>query len=240
MLVKTNGIVLHSLKYSDSASIMTVYTRQFGRVSYMVHGVNKKKSVCRAAFLQALTIVEMDVLHVPGKEIQQIKDMRLAYPFVGIPFHPVKNSLALFISELLFRTLRRTEPDESLYLFLENSIQTLDCCEAGISNFHLIFLIKLSRHLGFEPNQDETTATYFDLMNGVFLKQKPLHIHFLTSDMSGDFAALLHCDYSDMHELLLSRQRRVDLLESLIQYYRLHIPDFQGLHSLAVLQSLFD
>jgi len=240
MLVKTNGIVLHSLKYSDSASIMTVYTRQFGRVSYMVHGVNKKKSVCRAAFLQALTIVEMDVYHVPGKEIQRIKDMRLAYPFVSIPFHPVKNSVALFLSELLFRTLRRTEPDESLYLFLENSIQTLDCCEEGISNFHLVFLLKLSRYLGFEPNQDEVNAAYFDLMNGVFLKQKPLHVHFLAPDISGDFAALLRCDYSDMRLLSLTRQKRVDLLESMVQYYRLHIPDFHGLHSLAVLQSLFD
>jgi DNA repair protein RecO (recombination protein O) len=206
----------------------------------MVHGVNKKKSVCRAAFMQPLTVVDMDVYHTPGKEIQRIKDMRLAFPLVGIPFHPVKNSLALFLSELLFRTLRRTEPDESLYLFLENSIQTLDCCEEGISNFHLIFLLKFSRYLGFEPNQDETDGTYFDLMNGVFLKQKPLHVHFLPPELSRDFAALLGCDYTDMHRLVLSRQKRVDLLEGMIEYYRLHIPDFHGLHSLAVLQSLFD
>ena len=240
MQVKTLGIVLHAVKYSDSASIVTVYTRQFGRVSYMVHGVNKKKSVFRAAFMQPLTLVDMDVYHVPGKEIQRIKDLRLAYPFVSIPFHPVKNSMALFLSELLFRTLRRAEPDEGLYLFLENSIQILDCCEEGISNFHLVFLLKFSRYLGFEPNQDDMQAAYFDLMNGVFLRNKPSHIHFLSPEVSVDFAALLHSDYADMHQLVLTRQKRVNLLVSTIEYYRLHIPDFHGLHSLAVLQSLFD
>ena len=83
MQVKTTGIVLHSIKYSDSANIVTVYTRHFGRVSYMVHGVNKKKSVCRPAYLQALSMLEMDVYHVPGKSIQRIKDMRTMYQFTG-------------------------------------------------------------------------------------------------------------------------------------------------------------
>lgn len=148
MLTKTNGIVLHSIKHNDSSTIITVYTQQFGRVSYLVHGANKKKSVVRASYLQPLSLVEMDVSHIPGKDIQRIKDIRMLHLFTGIPFDAVKNSLAIFISELLFRTLRQTEPDESLFLFLENSILQLDYCEQGIANFHLVFLIKLTRYLG--------------------------------------------------------------------------------------------
>jgi len=102
MQVKTTGIVIHSIKYSDSSTIVTVYTRQFGRVSYMVHGVNKKRSVFRAAFLQPLSILELDVIHSPGKEIQRIKDIQLEHPFIDIPYNPVKNALALFLSEMLF------------------------------------------------------------------------------------------------------------------------------------------
>lgn len=240
MQVKTTGIVLHSIKFSDSATIVTMYTRQFGRVSYMVHGVNKKKSVFRTAYLQPLSILEMDVFHTPEKDIQRIKDIQIGYPFTGIPFDPVKNAVALFISEMLFRTLRQTEPDESVFLFLENSIQQLDCCDDGIANFHLLFLIKLTRYLGFEPNSDEEKTTYFDLMNGVFKKEKPLHLHFLMPDDSADFAALLHADYSNMQLMIFSRSKRLRLLESMVEYYRLHIPDFHGLHSLEVLQSLFD
>src|ERR1035437_6561749 len=100
MQIKTSGIVLHSIKHTDSSSIITVYTRQFGRVSYMVRGVNKKKSVCRAAFLQPLSMVQMEVSHSPGKNIQNIKEMRMENLFTGIPFNPVKSSLALFLSEV--------------------------------------------------------------------------------------------------------------------------------------------
>ena len=128
MQEKTSGIVLHSIKYSDSATIVTIYTSQFGRVSYMVHGANKKKSVFRSAFLQPLSIVELDVVHLPGKDLQRVKDVRIAYPFTRVPFDPIKNSLALFLSEVLFRTLRQTEPDESLFLFLDNSIFNSNFC----------------------------------------------------------------------------------------------------------------
>ena len=240
MQIKTAGIVLHSLKYSDSATIVTIYTQQFGRVSYMVYGVNKKKAVCRPALLQPLSIVELDVTHTPTKEIQRIKEIRTAIPFIEIPFEPVKNSIALFLSEVLFRTLRQSEPDEELFDFLEKSIQLLDCCERGIANFHLIFLLKLSRYLGCAPNSEKETNGYFDLINGVFLQQKPLHSHYLLPELSKDFLKLLNLDYQNMENSVFSRKRRMELLESIVEYYRLHIPDFNGLHSLEVLQSLFD
>lgn len=240
MQVKTRSIILHSIKYSDTATIITAYTQQFGRASYLVHGVNKKKSNCRAALLQPLSLLEMDVFHTPGKDLQRIKEIQVYFPFNSIPYHPLKNAVALFLSEMLYRTLKQPEPDENLFLFLENSLQQLDSCEEGISNFHLVFLIKLTRYLGFEPNQDEKTIRYFDLMNGVFLFDKPLHVHYLLPDTAADFAALLHADYNNMQLLSMSRQRRLKLLECLVEYYKLHIPDFHSLHSLTVLQSLFD
>jgi DNA repair protein RecO (recombination protein O) len=240
MQIKTTGIVLHSIKYSDSQTIITIYTHQFGRVSYMVHGVNKKKSICRAAFIQPLSIVEMDVTHMPGKDIQRIKEMRMEHQFTGIPFNPVKNSLALFLSEILFRTLRQTGPDENLFMFLENSIQQLDCCEEGIANFHLIFLLKLTRYLGFEPNQADMNGRYFDLMNGIFQDEKPLHVHFLLPEVTEDFISTLDKDYSTMNALHFTRETRAFLLKGIVDYYKLHIPEFHSLNSLEILHCLFD
>lgn len=240
MQVKTTGIVLHSIKHGDSSIIITVYTEQFGRVAYMIHGANKKKSVVRSALIQPLSIVEMDVFHSPGKDIQRIKDIRMKYQFNGIPIHPVKNSLALFVSEMLYRVLRQTEPDERLFLFLENSIQQLDHCDVGLANFHLVFLLKLTRYLGFEPNADSDHSKYFDLMNGIFQLEKPLHTHYLLPEPTNYFAEVLEADYSTMQNLAFSRAVRMQLLESIIEYYRLHIPEFKGLNSLSILQSLFD
>ena len=96
MLQKTNGIVLHSTKYNDNATIVTIYTQLFGRISYMVYGVNKKKSTFRAAFLQPLSLVEIDVFHSHSKNIQSIKDIRSNFPLIGIPYHPIKKLIGTF------------------------------------------------------------------------------------------------------------------------------------------------
>ncbi|WP_163631600.1 DNA repair protein RecO [Paludibacter sp. 221] len=240
MQIKTTGIVLHTVKYSDSANITTIYTRECGRVPYMVYGANKKKAVCRAAFLQPLSIVDLEVTHHPGKEIQRIKEIKAGYLFAEIPFHPAKNAIALFLSEVLFRVLRQSEPDDELFCFLEESIKTLDLSGEGTSNFHLIFLVKLTRFLGCSPNYEQENSGYFDLINGVFLRQRPIHTHYLIPDISKNLLLLLNTDYGEIENAVFSRKQKIELLESLVEYYKLHIPDFNGLHSLEVLQNVFD
>ncbi len=240
MLIKTSGIVIHSLKYSDNSTIVTIYTTQFGRTTYMVHAVNKKKSKFRASFLQPLSIVEMNVYHHPSKSIQTIKDINIVYPFTGIPYNPIKNSLALFIAEVLYRALKTSEPDDELFNFMQNSIQALDCCEEGLANFHLVFMMKLCRYLGFSPNREGINLKYFDLENGVFVAEKPLHKHFLDEETTFYFLKTLYTDYVEMKNIVLNRTIRLKIIESLIDYYKLHIPDFKGLKSLIILQELFD
>lgn len=237
---KTRAIILNAKKYSDKAIIVTVYSMQFGRTSYLVYGMNNKKSSFRPAFSQALTLVDIDVVHSPKKDIQSIKDIRIAHPFSGIPFHPVRNSLALFVSEIIYRTLQHSEPDEDLYQFLESSITELDVCSSGLANFHLVFLLKLSRYLGFVPNNDDVSTKYFDLMHGDYTQAKPLHQHFLDEKETLLFLKISKCDYKNMESITISREIRYKMLESIIEYYKLHIPDFKGLNSLSILQELFD
>lgn len=237
---KTSAIILNAKKYSDKAIIVTVYSMQYGRTSYLVYGMNNKKSVFRPAFSQALTLVEIDVVHSSKKDIQTIKDIRIAHPFVGIPVHPVRSSLALFVSEIIYRCLQHAEPDELLYNFLEKSILELDACTNGLANFHLVFLLKLSRYLGFEPNNDDVSEKYFDLMNGIFTSIQPLHQHFLTDEYCALFLKIAKCDYQQLDSISMNREKRAHLLESIIEFYKLHIPGFKGLNSLSVLQELFD
>ena len=240
MNAKTLGIVLHSIKYSDSSNIISVFTKDFGRVSYIVYGAHKKKSSVRSSFFQPLSIVEMEVTHSPGRDLHRIKEIKMVHLFTEIPYHPVKNALALFLSEVLYRTLKQDDVDESLFLFLENSIQQLDYCERGMANFHLVFLMKLTRYLGFAPNDDGREFRYFDLINGVFLQERPNHNHFILPEVAKYFYSVLHTDYSVLDSLIMSREARVEIVEILIEYYRLHLPDFHGVQSIDVLQSLFD
>lgn len=240
MQAKTTGIILHQVKHTDSSSIVTIYTREFGRVAYMVRGANKKKSACRAALMQPLSIVEMNVTHHPKKEIQNIRDMRIAIPFTQIPFDPVKNGIALFITEVLYKTLKHAVSDEELFCFIESSICELDLCQKGVGNFHLVFMAGLAKRLGFAPNVEHVeNPRYFDMVNGVFEVQKPLHFHFLEADSALLFKDIMCVDYDFLHTLSITRKKRTEALYSLVDYFKIHLPEFHSLKSISVLQELW-
>lgn len=240
MLHKTKGIVVHAAKYSDVSWIVTIFTEQFGRESYMVYGINKKKASFRAAYLFPFTQVEMNVSHATGKDIHQIKEVLVTQPANQISQHPVKNAIALFLAEVLFKTLNTAEPDFQLYGFLENSIQILEHCKEGVANFHLLFLVRLTRYLGFEPNIENSDNSVFDLLNGVFTSTRPNHVHYLPVDDSCLLAQLLQSSFLEMEQLNLDRNTRNQMLQHLITYYRLHVTGFNGVQSVSILHELFD
>jgi len=240
MLTKTPGLVLRTLKYSDKSTIVTVYTRDYGRVSYIVYGLNGKKSGVRAACFLPLSLIEVTASYHPGKEFQQLREVRVLNSLTNIYSHPLKNALTHFTAELLYKTLKQPEPEVHLYDFLEQSVLSLEQTDAEIANFHLVFMMKLSGYLGFEPNPEEKNARYFDLLNGIFLTNKPLHSHFLSAEMSTIFNSLLQLSFESGNTLVLSREKRNELLNGLIEYYKLHVPEFHGLSSVSVLHEMFN
>ena len=235
---KTLGIILHSLKHSDKSSVITIYTEQFGRMSYMVYAINNKKSKFRAAFMQPLSLVELDVYHQPNRDIQQIKDIKISTPFVDIYSNPIKNLIALFVSELLCKTLRHVEAEPELFRFLYNSVIFLDTCNEGLANFFMVFMMKLTSFLGFEPNIENDNNKYFDMLNGVFTNNAPNHKNILQGEILHFFIQVLNTDFENLNTLHLTRENRRKITEALIEYYHLHVVGFQELKSLEVLQEL--
>lgn len=241
MITKTSGLVLRTIKHSDKSSVITVYTREYGRVTYIAYGLNGKKSAIRTACFLPLSIIEITEAHRPGKEIRQLKEARILHNLNLIYNHPVKNALIFFIAELLYKTLKQPEPEPQLFDFLEYSILSLEHNKDKLSDFHLTFMIRLSSYLGFKPNEEnKENARYFDLMNGIFLSHQPLHKHFLSPDMTLVFSSLLSISSESGENLRISRGKRSQLLEILMEYYKLHIPDFYGLNSVSVLHELFN
>ena len=241
MLCTTKGIVLHSIPYKDTYSIIYMYTESFGRSSYMVsRRTGKKTSVSRSLFMP-LSVLDLEVEHLNKRDIHKIKEARIAYPMNSILYDPVKNVLALFIAEVLFRAVKDTQPDERLFRFLSDSILLLDSVERGVANFHIVFLIHLLHYLGIYPNtEDRREGTYFDMMNGVFVMQQPSHPYFLSPSETKVMSRLLKITYENMSLYSFSRQDRVLIIQRLFDYYRLHLPDFAEIRSLQVLQALFD
>lgn len=239
MLTKTQGIVLRTIKYSDKASIATIYTREYGRVSFMVYGVAGRKSGTKGAMLSPLSLVELNCLFMPGKEIQQLRELRPLETSYAISLDPVKNAIALFLAELFIKTLRQPQADEALFDFLSNAIRQLHYIDAGIANFHLILMLKLTRFMGFYPNRSDAPFRYFDLMNGEFTFNAPLHTHYINHERTLQLAKLLEVQFTNLPDLNIGRADRIALLEAMIEYYRLHVADFHGLNSMEVLHELF-
>jgi DNA repair protein RecO (recombination protein O) len=237
MQQKTRGIVLRSLKYGDSGMIATIYTEAFGRMSFIMQGIHGKKSSVKGSLLKQLFLLEMEVDYKPGRELQRVKELKNISPFGAIPFGIVKSSLALFLAELLEKVLREEESRPDLFEFLFKSIQILDLLEDGVNNFHLLFLIQLTRFLGFAPaNNYSAVNPVFDMVAGNFVQLPPAHPWFLKTHESGILAQLIGMNYQNLSAFNPDQGSRNRWLDFILEYYGLHQGNKLNLKSLEILR----
>ncbi len=241
MLEKTKGVVLYTTAYNDKLSVVHIYTELFGRTAYAVSLSSSRRSARLRTFFSPFSVLEMEVEHKPGRELQRIREVQPLLVFQHLPYDEAKRSLVLFLSEFLARTIREPEANLPFFDFLVHSIQILDYLEEGKANFHLCFLIQYSNFLGFYPNvEGYQEGDYFDMMNGIFTSSLPGHGYFLYPEEARYFALLMRMNYQNLHLFKLSRTERWQILERVITYFRLHHPGLGTLRSLDVLRSLFD
>lgn len=241
MLVKTEAVVLHSLKYGDSRMIVDVFTREAGRLSLMVPVPKTSKSRLKKQYFQPMTLLEVECDLRPHRQLQQLRDARLLSPYTSMPFSPEKLAISLFVAEFLYYALHSEQQEKLLFSYVCDSMQWLDMAVSDYANFHLTFLMRLSRFLGFYPNLDDyVEGAVFDLRAATFSKTVPLHRDFLSAEQSARIQQLMRMDFPTMHLFRLSRHERNEITGVLLYYYRLHLPQFPELKSLAVLQELWN
>lgn len=149
MLHKTSAIVLHTTPYSNTSVIAKLYTREFGLQGYLVNSVRSAKAKNKNAYFQPLTLLDLVVYHNPAKNLQRISQLEYLHRFSRIPFQTHTGAQALFIAEVLYRTIREEESNPVLFDFITESILFLDKSDEPLPDFHLLFLLKLAAFLGF-------------------------------------------------------------------------------------------
>lgn len=242
MLQKTLGIVLHALKYNDASLIADIYTEVAGRASFLVSVPSSRKAAVKSVLFQPLSLVELEVDFRPNTSIYKVKEAKSFYPFSTLPYDPYKSAIALFLSEFLYRAVREEVENRPLFAYLQHSMIWLDECRDGFANFHLVFLMRLSRFLGLYPNlEDYQSGDYFDLQNACFTSLRPqLHSHYIGPEEASRLTMLMRMNYETMHLFAMNRVERARCLTIMNEYYRLHLPDFPVLKSLEILKELFD
>jgi DNA repair protein RecO (recombination protein O) len=241
MIEKLKGVVLHTTPYGDGKLIVDAFTEQRGRTSLLAKRPRSRKAGAGPGTFMPLALLEMEAEVRPTRSLLEIKEARWGYPFRSLPFHPVKCALGLFLAEFLRHALREGDDSEALYAYLEAAIQWLDRAERPVANFHLVFLMKLTRFLGLLPNTEEfVRGCWFDLRAAQFVALKPLHPDALSPDEAEKMAQLVRLNFETMHLFAMNRTERGRCLEVILLYYRLHVPEFGELKSVEVLKELFD
>lgn len=239
MLHKTRGIVLKTTSYGESSVITQVFTEKFGLQSYIINGVKKPRAKISLNMLQPLHLLDMVVYHKNNGGIQRVAELKNAPLLQTIPYNIVKSSIVMFLNEVLYKTIKQQSADEHLFDFLFSAVELLDHQNAGLANFHLLFLVRLSRYLGFYPDRYMAgEADYFDLKNGTFSRYKPDGLQFLSQPYTNIFAQLLQADMSDCGALQLGNQERRYLINKLLDYYAMHTENFGNIHSHEVLEEV--
>jgi len=232
MLIKTRAIALHYVKYGESSIIACLYTEKLGRISCMVSSVHKKNSSFPASLFLPLTLLETDLYHKPARDIQRIKEMNCLMHFSTIPFRIEKSTIALFISELLFKTLKEEEANPSLFEFLFNAIQLLDIKEEGSRNFHLAFLLHYMKYLGIFPVQHDT----------IRLTEGPqdfiLPVDAGKDEING-LHQLMHNSLGQLENIRITNRTRSFLLDRILEFYLYHLDQMAGIRSIQVLKEVF-
>ena len=235
------GIVLQSIRYGDTSLIVKVFTRSLGLRSYMVKGALNHNAKSRAALFQNLHLINYVEAGKPNKgSLGYLKDVQLTTVYQSIPFVMNKSAILMYVSELLSKTLTEQEKNEPLYDFIEQSLLWLDLVEADYANFPLYFTLELTRHLGFYPKTNYTEGYCFDMMEGQFAHDYPVHPYYFDNANAIILSRFLDAGIDQACRLPLNVSQRREMLDGIITFMRLHAPVMKGFKSHEVLKTVLE
>tara|TARA_B100001778_G_scaffold106312_1_gene86994 strand:- start:966 stop:1670 length:705 start_codon:yes stop_codon:yes gene_type:complete len=234
MIISSNAVVLSKLKYKDNDLIVKLLIRDIGVTSFIVKGSTKKN---KSNYFQQLSVLEIEFDFNSRKNLHYFKEFDLKNNSKTIHTDFKKMSVIIFLSEILSKILTHQEKDYELYDFIEESIFYYDNSFFN-PNFHLSFLINLSKYLGFYPEIQNNHCKYFNLQHGLYSDIKDSK-YVLEGDDLKVFNMILGTNFDGSSELTITSMQRKKLLDNIILYYNLHIENFKVVKSLEVLRKLF-
>ena len=238
---QSRAIVLRQIKYSETSLVLKIYTEKEGLLSFIAKGVREKKVSFAQHSFKLLNLLDLSYRETRKSELRQIVDLKVIDPFTDLPFNPIKRTIAIFIAELIQNAIKEQEPNKKLFEFLYNSIHWIDLSKQSYSHFHLLFMIKFTKYLGFYPMlEGYKDALYFDLQQGVFSGVRPQNTHYIDSEELNAWKQLVNAKLESNNSLMFSNTLKRKLLQTMMLYYKLHLIHFKELNSHHILQSVFN
>lgn len=237
---KARGIVLNCVKYGESALIVNMLTDAYGRQSYIVQGIGSVRGrTSKMALFQPLSMLQFEGIISSKSDLHRLRDTQNAVPYATLRFDIRKSTIALFMAEVLYRLVGESERNSDLFDFVWGSVEALDALQEGVANFHLWWLANISRHIGFAPDTEFEQGMIFDMREGRFTAEVPLHNDLMMQCQAKLLHQLLNIDFTEVATLQLNRTERCTMLAELVKYYALHLESICNVRSIAILQEVF-
>ena len=215
-MTNTGLIVLHTTKFGENSLVVHTLSKDYGRRSFLVKGAGKKSMM--SLFLP-LNVLEADILETNKSTLFTARNLTAKHPLLGIRNNMFKNSMTMFMSEVLYRCVKDGANEEGLYEWCERNILLLDSIESDFSNFHIRFLLELSIALGFSPQTQDLmpfTGVHYPVVER-FMKES----------------------FAESMLIPLSGAVRNEIAEELLRYIEFHTESALNVNSLKVLRELF-
>ncbi|MEI6817001.1 MAG: DNA repair protein RecO [Bacteroidota bacterium] len=241
MSTKTRGIIFHTIKYGETGLIVKIYTETSGLQSFIISNVTSKKTKMKGGIFEPMTLVELIFEPKENRSLQRIKEIRTSPTFHSISTDIVKSSLLLFMNEIVYKSIKEQgHPDQPLFDYIFTSLLILDLNPKPNPNFHLYFMVQLSRLFGFFPLGEYSELTpYFDLKEGKFIQSNIELLITMNENLSSDLYFLMNCDIDELENLKLNHSIRKSLMNKLLLYFELHLSTFKNMKTPDILEAIF-
>ena len=238
MLISTKAIVISKIKYGDHDLIVKCYTEELGVVSYMLKGILKSKRGNKTAYFQLLSLLQIETIHKENRSLQNIKEVRLNRIYLSLHTDVLKSAIVMFLAEILTNTLIEEEKNKALFNYIETTFLWLDEHD-NFSNFHLLFLLNLTRFLGFYPDTTQIDLNYFNLAEGKF-ETSETHNYTISGQNLILLKRLLGINFDELHTIKLNSKQRQSFLKTMLLYFDLHLSGFKEPRSLQLFNQVFN
>ncbi len=214
MVTNSELIVLHTTKFGENSLVVHALSREYGRRSFLIRNAGKSTSL----FLP-LNILEAEIVETSKSSLYTARSLSVRYPLMGIRNNMFKNSMTMFMSEVLYRVIKDGAMEQGLYEWAEKNILLLDAISVDFSNFHIRFLLELAVALGFSPSSQ-------DLIPFVG-EHYPTVERFMTES------------FAESMLIPLNGLTRNEIAEEILRYIEFHTESSLNVNSLKVLRELF-
>ena len=238
MVTSTSAIVLSKIRYKDNDIIVKLYTKEYGAISFIVKGQqNSKKNKIKFVYFQELTILEIQFNYNSKRDLQYIKDIEIKHNYMSSHSDLVKASVIIFLSEVLSNIITHQKRETQLYNYIEQSLIWYDINKPN-PYFHMIFLIELTRYLGFYPDILNNNFKYFNLEEGAYEKLKTSK-YSITGDSLNLLNQILGIKFDSNPLPTLNSDDKMEILNIILVYYKLHNNNFKPIKSLEIVKNIF-